>query len=276
MKRSLTRILPKSLKTSLKKLYYLPMDIMDGFKKRDTMIPPRSMIFIGDGDFEKTGNEFKNYFIELGGLQPNAHVLDVGCGIGRMAIPLTNYLSSEGEYWGFDIVKSGIDWCQNHITPKYTNFHFLHSNIYNKQYNPEGEIHAQEYKFPFEDQSFDFVFLTSVFTHMLPSDVEHYTEEIARVLKTGGKCLITFFLLNDESTELIREGNSRLDFRFEMDGFLTTDKSTPEDAIAYQERYIKDLLSKHGVSITKPVHYGSWCGRQTFLGFQDIVVAEKI
>ena len=252
------------------------MDIMDGFKKRDTMIPPRSMIFIGDGDFEKTGNEFKNYFIELGGLQPNAHVLDVGCGIGRMAIPLTNYLSSEGEYWGFDIVKSGIDWCQNHITPKYTNFHFLHSNIYNRQYHPEGEIHAKKYKFPFEDQSFDFVFLTSVFTHMLPSDVEHYTEEIARVLKTGGKCLITFFLLNDESTELIREGNSRLDFRFEMDGFLTTDKSTPEDAIAYQETYIKDLLSKHGVSITEPVYYGSWCGRQSFLAFQDIVVAEKI
>ncbi len=104
------------------------------------MIPPRGMIFIGAGDFEQIGKDFRKHFIELGDLQPDDRVLDVGCGIGRMAIPLTSYLSKEGEYWGFDIVKKGIEWCQKRISPKYANFHFLHSDIYNKEYNPKGKI----------------------------------------------------------------------------------------------------------------------------------------
>ena len=27
-----------------------------------------------------------------------------------------------GGYWGFDIVRRGIDWCQERITPKFGNF----------------------------------------------------------------------------------------------------------------------------------------------------------
>jgi len=276
MKRRFLKLIPDSLKPTLKKIYYLPADLSDLLTKRNGMIPPRSMIFVGNGDFIEIGEEFKKYFMELGNLQPNDRVLDIGCGIGRMAIPLTNYLSKEGEYWGFDIVKAGIDWCQERISPKYSNFHFLHSNIYNKQYNPNGKIRAQDYQFPFENDFFDFAFLTSVFTHMLPADVEHYVEEIARVLKPGGKCMITFFLLNEESTHLIHSGNSALNFRYQMDSFLTTNKNTPEDAIAYEEEFVKSLLDKHGLVISLPIYYGSWCNREKFFTYQDLIVGEKI
>ena len=53
--------------------------------------------------------------------------------------------------------------------------------------------------FPCADNSFDLVFLTSVFTHMFAGDVENYLSEISRVLKPGGKCLITWFLLDEVS-----------------------------------------------------------------------------
>jgi ubiquinone/menaquinone biosynthesis C-methylase UbiE len=233
------------------------------------------MIFVGDGDFEKIGQEFKRYFIELANLQPNNRVLDVGCGIGRIAIPLTDYLSLEGEYWGFDIAEKGIEWCQSRISQKFSNFHFQHSDVYNQRYNSRGKIRAQDFQFPYDNEFFDFVFLTSVFTHMLPSDLENYLSEISRVLKTGSKCLITFFVLNEESENLVRLGRSTLDFRHKIEGCLTTNKKEPETAIAYNEESVKRFFEKYRLKIVQPIHYGSWCKRDNFLSYQDIIVVAK-
>jgi ubiquinone/menaquinone biosynthesis C-methylase UbiE len=276
MKKHLVSLIPELLQPTFRKIYYFPIDIIDRLKGRDSMIPPKSMSFVGSGDFEQTGQEFKEYFIRLAKLQPENTVLDVGCGIGRMAVPLTSYLSSGGEYWGFDIVKKGIDWCQNRITGKYGNFHFLHSDVYNKHYNSKGKILAQDYKFPFEDSYFNFVFLTSVLTHMLPSDLENYLSETSRVLKTGGKCLITYFILNDESHGLIRAGRSTLNFSHKIEACLTTNLKDPEAAIAYDEAFIEKLYKKYSLRIIQPVHYGSWCSRDAFLSYQDLIIAEKV
>lgn len=259
----------------LKRLYSIPVDIIDRLKGRNNMIPPSSMIFIGGGDFEKTGQEFLNYFIQIANLQPNSRVLDVGCGIGRMAVPLTTYLSNQAEYWGFDIVQEGIQWCQEHITSKFSNFHFLHNDIYNKFYNQNGKFKTQDYRFPFDNDFFDFIFLTSVFTHMLPSDIKHYMGEISRVLKPEGKCLITFFILNEESKKLVSSDLSTLNFKYKMDDFLTINETVPEDAVAYEEEFVKKLFENHGLVITQPIHYGAWCGRQNFLTYQDLIIAEK-
>lgn len=276
MSNHLSKISNNSLKTILRNISYLLFDIVNRLKGRNSMIPPKSMSFVGSGDFERTGQEFRDYFIELAKLRPNDRVLDVGCGIGRMAIPLTDYLSEKGEYWGFDIVKKGIDWCQNRISPKFSNFQFLHSDVYNRHYNPNGKVPAQDFRFPFDNDFFDFAFLTSVFTHMLPSDMENYLREISRVLKTGGKCLITFFLLNEESETHIRLGSSVRDFRYKVYGVcLTTNDNDPEEAIAYNEEFVKEIFEKYKLKIIHPIRYGSWCKRDSFLSHQDLIIAIK-
>ena len=243
--------------------------------RRGEFTPPREAMFIGPGDFEKTGEEFLGYFVELGGLQPTGRVLDVGCGIGRMARPLTGYLDKKASYDGFDIVADGIDWCRKMITSRYPNFHFRFADVYNTFYNPQGKYKASEYKFPYNKESVDFVFLTSVFTHMLPQDMENYFSEIARVLKRDGKCLITFFLLNSESLQLLDAKLSTEDFKYEFDGYRTTDNDTPEAVIAYDEQSIRRLYEKSRLDVVGPVHYGSWCGRKSFFSYQDIIIAIK-
>jgi SAM-dependent methyltransferase len=276
MQRHLVRLVPAFLKPALRPIYHLLTGPIGRLRSRYSLTPPKSMIFVGDGDFKAIGNEFKGYLIDLAELQPAERVLDVGCGIGRMAVPLTSYLSQEGEYYGFDIVKSGIDWCQKYIAARFSNFHFQHVDIYNKYYNPSGTLSAESFVFPFDDVSFDCVFLTSVFTHMLPLDVGNYVSEISRVLKQDGRCLITFFLLNDESMSLVRAGRSTLDFKYKVDECLTVDAHRPERAIAYPEDFVKRLFYGNKLRLSERIYYGSWCNRDAFLSYQDIVIASKL
>jgi len=267
--------IPTPLRQRLRLTAQLCLDGIDFLlRRRKELVPPRYLNFGGDGDFEKTGDEFLAYFIQLGELQPEHRVLEIGCGIGRMARPLTEYLIN-GSYEGIDIVPRGIRWCQDHFTGRYPNFHFQMADVENREYNPGGQFQPTEYRFPFKDNEFDFVFLASVFTHMLKNDMRHYLREISRVLRHNGKCLITFFLLNEESHKLTSAGFSSLDFQFPQDGCWTADKSLPENALAYEEESIRRIYAESSLALEN-VQYGAWCGRNEYLSYQDVLIARKV
>ncbi|MBC8155567.1 MAG: methyltransferase domain-containing protein [Bacteroidetes bacterium] len=270
------QLLPQALKEPLKRIYKNVVDrgeLLLGM--RDVLTPPRSRIFIGAGDFKLVGQEFKRHFINNGGLKPHESVLDVGCGIGRMAIPLTDYLTSPGQYEGFDIVRQGIEWCQRTVTPRFPNFRFQLADVHNSHYHPEGRYQAHDYRFPFADNRFDFVFLTSVFTHMPVRETEHYIAEISRVLKPGGRCFATFFILNEESRRLMAGEGSTYNFQYELNGRYIFDPKDPDLGTAFNDSQVSSMLEKHGLSAQNSIYPGSWCGRKDTLSFQDVVVAHK-
>ena len=244
------------------------------FSQKELLPPPELIHYVG-GDFQKVGEEFLKYFIEIGNLQRHESILDVGCGVGRMAVPLTKYINDKALYHGFDIFQDGISWCQSHISPTYKNFHFQHANIYHQFYNPNGTIKASEFQFPYEDDTFDFTYLTSVFTHLLEKELEHYVSEISRVIKQDGRCLLTLFLLNPDSSYYLTSRLSTLPFYHKMDNCYIVNKDIPEFAVAYPEEWMLNLLSQYNFEVTKPIYYGSWCGRTTFTSYQDILVIRK-
>jgi ubiquinone/menaquinone biosynthesis C-methylase UbiE len=241
----------------------------------DDLIPPDELNFVGTGGFKCVGDEFMRYFVELAGLQPHECVLDVGCGIGRMALPLSQYLTGQGRYEGFDVVPHGIDWCRQKYTPWFPNFRFQLANIYNKHYAPNGRCRAGQLRFPYPSNSFDFVFLTSVFTHLLPADMENYVYEIARVLKMDGRCLITYLFLNKESQDLMVRQKASYDLRIRFAHHWIVNRDVPEQTIGYDEEFALRMLADHGLTVHPPVHYGAWCGRECFLSWQDLVIARK-
>ena len=95
---------------------------------------------------------------------------------------------------GFDILASAINWCSENITPNIPIFVFDTPTCIIHTYNPQGKYKASEYKFPYNAETFDFVQLGSLFTHLVPESVDHYLAEIARVLKPSGICIITYYL----------------------------------------------------------------------------------
>lgn len=276
MKNWLIRVIPNSIRPLVQRLYYLPADTVDSLlDRRDELTPPKGMIYTGYGDFKKGSEEFLRYFVELCELRPTESVLDVGCGIGRIAIPLTKYLSSQGTYEGFDINPQGINWCRKKITPRYPNFRFRLIDVHNPRYNPRGRFRASDFRFPYRDSSFDFVCLVSVSTHMPLKEAEHYLREVSRVLKSGGRCLNTFFLLNAESTRLVESGVGKLRFKYRIDGCWTVDKKMPELAVGYDEELVRELYERSELKIIEPIHYGSWSGRANCRGYQDMLIAFK-
>lgn len=275
LKKIIRRVVPRP-KLMLRKIYYFPFDTLEKLAgRRDPLTPPRSLTLLGAEHFREVGGRFLEFFKELGGLQPGERVLEVGCGAGRMAVPLTRYLGRGGSYEGFDVAVDEVRWCQKNISARYPQFHFHVSDVFNGAYNPAGRAKPSEYRFPYEDESFDFVLLTSVFTHMLPDDTENYLREVTRVLKSGGRCLTTFFLLTGESLRLVHEGKSRFAFVHDYGTYRVVDPELPEAAVAYREDFVLPLFGRCGLHIRPGVYYGNWCGRSEHLDFQDILIAYK-
>lgn len=240
------------------------------------LVPAVEQMFEGPAtleEFHANGEEFLRIYKDICGLQPDERMLDVGSGIGRKTIPLTRYLSRSATYEGIDVTAAGVEWCRNKITPRFPNFRFQQIDVRNHLYNPTGKYEPSEYRFPFPDNSFTFVMLGSVFTHMLPNDMAHYLSEIHRVMAPG-RCLISYFLLNEESQRLVAAGASTLDFKSVDEKYASISVEMPEYAIALDEGFVTSLYRDLGLEIVR-VDYGSWCGREKFLSYQDLVLAVK-
>jgi len=68
-----------------------------------------------DHPYRAVGSRWFGHLKTIGGVRPDDRVLDVGCGCGRMAVPFLNYMSDIGGYWGFDVSRDGIAWCNRRI-----------------------------------------------------------------------------------------------------------------------------------------------------------------
>lgn len=250
-----------------------PVDYLARVVKGKTDLPPLNLRrYVGPlQSFESSGTEFMEYLRTLARLRPDEHVLDIGCGCGQMALHLKNYLNKNGRYAGVDIHGPSIRWCEQKIARRHDNFHFAHIDVRNLAYNPNGAQPAEAYRFPFDDGSFDLILLKSVFTHMRPPEVSNYLSEVARLLKSDGRCLATFFLLNDEQAALAKKGANDLAFNFGAGEWRYVHEHSPESAVAYDESFVMQLVEKYGLAVEKRI-YGRWSGRGDGLSYQDILI----
>ncbi|HKO96607.1 MAG TPA: class I SAM-dependent methyltransferase [Pyrinomonadaceae bacterium] len=226
--------------------------------------------------FEASGAEFMSYLRLLVGMQPDEHMLDIGCGCGLMVLHLKDYFDTRGSYVGVDLHRPSVKWCRKRFGSEHQNFRFEHIDVKSLAYNPRGRYEGASFVFPHESNSFDVVLVKSVFTHLRPIEVENYLGEIARLLKKDGRCLATFFLLNPEQKALEVEGRNVLSFSFGTEEWRYVYENSPESASAYDEGYILRLLAKHRLRLRGPIYYGHWSGRKTGLSFQDMLIIERV
>ena len=106
--------------------------------------------------------------------------LDFGVGCGRILVPLQELARNSAppgdaiQWYGSDIDSQAIDWCSAYLGAR-AKF------VVNETMPP----------LPFPDRFFDFVYSISIFTHLPEAMQFAWLEDINRVLKPGGRAVIS-------------------------------------------------------------------------------------
>lgn len=186
-------------------------------------------------------------FLSLSERMTGNHVLDFGCGCGRVISHLSTLLINN-HFFASDIDQEAIAWCKSNL-----------SHL--------GEFSTNDIlpPLPYDDNFFDVIYSISVFTH-LPEDMQLlWLEELSRVTRRGGYLLITTHgegLAPEEIRQDLREHGFYYSVSSGTDGlpdFYQTSFHT--------EQYIRHHWSNH-FEIVSILHKG-------ILNHQDLVICRK-
>ncbi len=143
-----------------------------------------------EGALQASRQEAEDLY-NLGVFERGARVLDTGCGHGRSALGLLEL--GIGGYTGLDVVVESIAFCKRAFGAL-PGFEFMHLDVKNEFYNPEGRESPQSVSFPVESAAFDAVIAGSLYTHLGTREVcERYLAESHRALKPGGRIFCSWF-----------------------------------------------------------------------------------
>ncbi len=124
------------------------------------------------GEFEAIG-KLEYALLRQLGLKEDHTVIDIGCGSGRLAFQLKQFL--KGTYIGMDVVKELLVYAQQLCGRDDWIFY-----------------EAPGLTMPEPDNSADFICFFSVFTHLMHAESYTYLQDAARVIKPGGRIVISF------------------------------------------------------------------------------------
>jgi ubiquinone/menaquinone biosynthesis C-methylase UbiE len=133
---------------------------------------------IGAGDFELIGR-IELDLLKMEGLQPEHTLVDLGCGIGRLAVHAIPTLTG-GSYIGIDISQTMLKRAQSRIAQAIPNPPC--SVTWLKQTTSQ---------FTLPERSVDMICAFSVFTHMEHEDTYRYLKDALRIVKPKGRFIFS-------------------------------------------------------------------------------------
>jgi SAM-dependent methyltransferase len=209
-------------------------------------LPPPSIRFCttdwkNDEFFIKSASREVKRLEELAGLNENSTLLDIGSGQGRLPIGILATLGKIKAYFGVDVSMPSVEWCKRNISEYHHCFQFIYTDFQNPRYSPKGVQFRYPIQLPLADNSFDVIFLYSVFTHMDSNDVIAYLREIRRLLTPEGRAFFTIYVEDDCTDE---EENPA--------GYLSElgDSTGRLHRVRFNQKYFENLISMNHLKVS--------------------------
>ena len=211
-------------------------------------------------------------------------LLDIGCGTGLLGISAEPSTSEGGSYTGIDIMKHDIEYCRKHYQAN--NYNFIHFDVQNPSYAESQDVDLKPW--PIADESKDLVTALSVWTHLREEHAIYYFHEIGRVLKNGGRAIITFFYLDEgyqKSLGLREKGVGRFhrtkqaDWIFDRKAYGSNHWYSPdwvqhpEDAIGLTVEGLESMINDSNLELIQ-YYPGNWKERPGVF-FQDVLIFQR-
>lgn len=233
---------------------------------------------IGRADPEKVALRVLNVVETLGPkIEADSHILDWGCGCGRMAPVLTERISEKGRYVGIDIVPGLIEFARRTITPGYPNFEFflwVDRNPHYERFMTQAVDAPVLNALPLA--AFDLVLAASLFTHLDALEAKEIWRQMARTLKPNGRVMATCFFLDDDAQQHIEAGKADANFRRLAPSGLAQ-MENPDDptmAIAFTAPQLANVLKDTGLRLVAR-EPGNWMGAPRRRIYQDMLYLIK-
>ncbi len=244
-------------------------------------VPQELIEYIGSGAAGQAGYRSIGYtlfreVLAMTGFRATDRVLDIGAGVGRLAMAFAPYLQG-GSYLGMDTWQEGIAWAGANIQPLFPaslRFQALPSP-------PQGRRrgYLADYVAPLglEEASFDLAVCTSLFAHLRESACVGYFEQIARVLRPDGLAFVTASLIRRDEADYFRHRNDSINEEDSF-GFYVVDDTYCKSFI-----YADNFLTAAETNGLKVCRYspGVWIGEHGAPSrihgdnFQDAIVLRK-
>jgi SAM-dependent methyltransferase len=195
-------------------------------------------LLFNQAQYLEVGYSFWLQWLSRGYVTDRSDILEIGCGCGRIA----HHLRGEwftGTYIGVDIDQELLNWDSSNFPPN--KFKFVSSSHTSATYSAGVAKEGSQFTFP-DNWEKDFIYSTSLYTHLLERELINYTNESFRVLRRGGTMFMTFFCL--DSVEL----GKRWTFQHKIGEAYVESMKYPEAAVAYSRKYIQEMCQSVGFS----------------------------
>ncbi len=240
---------------------------------------------IGLGEPETVSMELFRFVTKHVPVGTDMRILDLGCGLGRSSAPFVDYLSNGGGHLvGVDVVERMTAFCSEVIGSRYSNASFYacsvpDSYLFEQQRNNPTILPPIE-KILARHEPFDLVMAFSVFTHLLPEEMDAYFSLFNHILKPDGRLVLTFLFLDEWTRPKIR--NRALPSMISRDTpnpmpepgrVCFSSPSNPRAVVAIAIDDVLAMVKAHGFQ-PEQIHFGSWRAMPSET-FQDALVLQR-